>query len=300
MNGDKRQWITVAMVFFLFGWFGGESSSSPPPRADATEVVSAQDASTFDYDPQLPLDIEETYVEDVTDAAIHHVSYASPKGGRVDALLVVPKGEGPFAGVVFLHAGGETMYEFRGEALQLAPLGFESISVNAGSLSSDDSYIRLVINLRRAIDLLLTRSEVDPRRIGYIGHSVGAVWGGVLAGVEKRVQAYVLMGGHPEIGKCAPCRVPVPEYLWASNYIGHAAPAAVYFQFALHDEYISIAAANLYYQLASEPKFIDWYDAYHPLNEEAQIDRINWLRERLASVPVAHTPRPPRRHLRRP
>ena len=40
---------------------------------------------------------------------------------------------------------------------------------------------------------LIARDDVDPERLGYVGHSLGATWGGALAGVEKRVKAFVLM-----------------------------------------------------------------------------------------------------------
>jgi hypothetical protein len=46
----------------------------------------------FDYDSKAPLDVQEAGVEQRGDVAIHDISYASPKGGRVPAYLVVPKG----------------------------------------------------------------------------------------------------------------------------------------------------------------------------------------------------------------
>jgi len=59
--------------------------------------------------------------------------------------------------------------------------------------------VQTVIDLRRAVDVVLSRPGVDPKRIGFVGHSFGATWGGVLAGVEKRIKAYVLMAGLPDI-----------------------------------------------------------------------------------------------------
>ncbi len=65
----------------------------------------AQDAGLlrrFDYD-KTALDLREIGVERRGDIAIHDISYASPKGGRVPAYLVVPKGAGPFAAVIWGH-----------------------------------------------------------------------------------------------------------------------------------------------------------------------------------------------------
>ena len=45
----------------------------------------------------------EVGVEQRGDVAIHDISYASPQGGRVPAYLVVPKGKGPFAAVIWGH-----------------------------------------------------------------------------------------------------------------------------------------------------------------------------------------------------
>ena len=44
----------------------------------------------FDYQQNAPLDAKENGVEDKNGVRIHDISYASPKGGRVTAYLVVP------------------------------------------------------------------------------------------------------------------------------------------------------------------------------------------------------------------
>ena len=49
-----------------------------------------------------------------------------------------------------------------------------------------------VIDLRRAVDLLSLRADVDRKRIGYVGHGFNAHTGAILAGVEIRIDSYVL------------------------------------------------------------------------------------------------------------
>ena len=69
-------------------------------------VAAGQDAAfvhRLDYDRNAPLDIKEAAVEQRDDIAIHDISYASPKGGRVPAYLVLPNGKGPFAAVIWGH-----------------------------------------------------------------------------------------------------------------------------------------------------------------------------------------------------
>jgi len=58
---------------------------------------------SLDYDRNAPLDIKEAGVEQRGDVAVHDISYASPKGGRVPAYLVVPSGKGQFAAVIWGH-----------------------------------------------------------------------------------------------------------------------------------------------------------------------------------------------------
>ena len=53
----------------------------------------------------------------------------------------------------------------------------------------------MIIDLRRAVDLLASRSDVDPERIAYLGVSYGGMMGGLLASIEDRLQAYVLIVG---------------------------------------------------------------------------------------------------------
>jgi formylglycine-generating enzyme required for sulfatase activity/DNA-binding winged helix-turn-helix (wHTH) protein/pimeloyl-ACP methyl ester carboxylesterase len=50
-------------------------------------------------------------------------------------------------------------------------------------------------DIGRSIDYLETRSDIDSRHLGYMGLSLGAVWGPVLTAVEPRFKASVLVGG---------------------------------------------------------------------------------------------------------
>ena len=67
----------------------------------------------------------------------------------------------------------------------------------------------------------------------------------------------------------------------AIHYVGRVAPAALLFQFARRDQFISEQEALRYWSAASEPREIRWYDTDHFFNETARRDRIVWLGERL-------------------
>ena len=85
----------------------------------------------FDYEKKAGLDVKEIGVERRGDIALHDISYASPKGGRVPAYFVVPQGAGPFAAVIWGHWYWEkspmrNRREFLDEAVALARSGVVS------------------------------------------------------------------------------------------------------------------------------------------------------------------------------
>jgi hypothetical protein len=61
---------------------------------------------------------------------VQDVSYLSAGKGRVPGFLVPPGGEGPFAGIVYMHWGGDRT-EFLSEAVLLAKKGAVSLMIDA-------------------------------------------------------------------------------------------------------------------------------------------------------------------------
>lgn len=275
-------------------------------------------ARLYDYDSGLPLDVKETPLFDTNGVRAYDVSYTSPKGGRVTAYLVVPSGTGPFPAVLFGHWGPGTRTEFLPEATLYAEAGAVALLVDypwvrpapwrrdlhqfSDAEGDHRTYVQAVVDLRRGLDLLSARPEVDPRRLGYVGHSYGAQWGAILSAVDDRVKAAVLMGGVPDLAAIllesmdpdvVAVRAKTPkeqldEYLRvnartdAIHYVGHAAPTPLLFQFARHERYFDEAAMIRYAEAASEPKLVKWYHAGHELNDvHALLDRAEWLREHI-------------------
>lgn len=206
------------------------------------------------------------------------------------------------------------------EALSLAKVGVVSLLIDAPFSRAGESkrefdstvtkpkadrdiYVQTVVDLRRGMDLLVSRSDVDPKRIGFVGHSYGAHTGAVLAGVEKRIKAYVIMAGAPSLTEflrtsTLPAIVKTRDSLTKEqqekyfntladvdpiNYISHVAPAALFFQFGKTDGYPTEEKAKLYSEKASNPNLVKFYDAGHALNDEAKRDRATWLREQIGS-----------------
>lgn len=158
-----------------------------------------------------------------------------------------------------------------------------------------DLSIRQVNEIRRGLDLLLAQEHVDKERIAFVGHDFGAMYGAVMAGFDRRVQGYVLMAGTYSFSdwfmygsKLEPdeqkAYIEKMKVLDPTRWIKDAAPAKLYFQFAHSDYYIPERAAMVFFDAASEPKEIAWYDAQHDLKDienDSGRDRLNWLRAQL-------------------
>jgi len=266
----------------------------------------------FDYDQKAPIDVQEVGIQQRGEVAIHDISYASPKGGRVPAYLVVPRGKGPFAAIIWGHwyqEGSEFLNrkEFLEEAVAVAPSGVVSLLIDGpiarpgyklASQPLDESQImyrvQAILDMRRGADLLLARPDVDPKRLAYVGHSYNAATGAFLAGIDKRFKAFALMAGNlsdqvdmkskefqdfrKQVGP-EKFDAFMAKYAWLDQgkYVAHAAPAAVFLQYATKEDFLTPERAREYFAIVSEPKTLKFYDAPHALNAEARRDRVAFL-----------------------
>ena len=249
-----------------------------------------------------------------------HRTTVGPNGGTVTAYLVVPPGAGPFPAVIYGHwcmPGSErkNRTEFLDEAIVLAHSGVISllpdhVIVHPGfvedttplNVQQIEVEVQQNVNLRRAADLLLARKDVDPKRLAYVGHSCDGSAGGFLSGTDRRFKAVVIMAGDLSFGidrktqafqdyrqKVGPDKFDAfaAEYSWmdGANYVSHAAPAAMFLQYASNEPFLNGDLAKRYFEIVSEPKKLKIYDAPHALNAEATRDRIAFLAEQLSFKP---------------
>jgi dienelactone hydrolase len=285
----------------------------PVPREDS-DVYYQDNLALFDYDAGAPLDVQETSTAGIG-VTRTDFTYASPKGGRVSATLLVPEGPGPFAGIVLMHGmpGKRQHVLYTGE--RFARAGAVVIAIDApharpehqqrvsGAIALTEldrqEQIQLVVDLRRAVDLLLARPDVDPLRLAYVGFSYGGAMGGLFAGIEDRLQAYVLVVGDGGLvthttglddvgGGLYALPQEKREAWWDAmwpiepvHFVAHAAPAALLFQSGRQDRAVPLPDAVRYQLAGSEPKDILWYDAGHGLGTEAEHDRAHWLEQHI-------------------
>ena len=143
------------------------------------------------------------------------LSYASDEGDRVPAYLFLPQGRpGRRPAVLALHQttplGKDEPAGLGGAAnlhygLELARRGYVVLVPDYPSLGEyafdfgkskyASGSMKGIVNHIRGVDLLCGRKEVDPQRIGVIGHSLGGHNAMFLAAFDTRIKAAVASCG---------------------------------------------------------------------------------------------------------
>jgi dienelactone hydrolase len=214
-------------------------------------------------------------------ALVQDITYASPKGGLVPAFLVTQPNASSAPAVIFMHWGLGDRHTFLDDAIRLASYGVNSLLIDAPFVRPNSpkdenaDLVQAVVDVRRGIDLLVARKDVDPKRIGFVGLSYGAHVGAMLASAEPRLRALVLAGGlasNSELEK-NPALATYDAEKWINK--PHAAP--VFLQFARNDEYVTHDQAARFIKATSEPSLYKWYEGNHNFNAAARNDRDAWL-----------------------
>ena len=153
--------------------------------------------------------------------------------------------------------------------------------------------IQAIKDLQRAVDVLRSRPNVDDERIAFVGFSWGGATGALLVGIERRLKAAALVVGHagqvslvtgPEGFKnisVLPCarrvafiRAMTP--IEPIRFVGQA-NIPLLLQNGSFDVYVPVYLAEELHAVVPQPRTILWYSAGHGLNQQAVIDRHDWL-----------------------
>lgn len=240
------------------------------------------------------------------------MTYRGRDGERVPAYLVLPPIDGKLPAIVWGHWAmkGSPLRnrgEFLEEAIVMARAGTISLlpdaPFNRSGHVEDNSpeagaavQARQVADVRRGVDYLLSRDDVDGERLAYVGHSFGAGVGAILSGVEPRLKWFVLMTHllhtRDYLLSDAPGAVAAREHLgddferlldeldWADpgNYVARTRAEGALVQLGDGDELIPLEHAFVGYAKIASPKNLAVYPgAGHALDGRARRDRVRWL-----------------------
>lgn len=307
---------TIALAALCMSACGG-SSAGPQTAADSCAVArpefgvaTAAERNVFAYDVNAPLNLQKAVESTTRGVEVSGISFDSPDGGRATGLLFDPVTRSSLRpGIVLMHGMPGTARNVAGYAQQLAEYGAVVIAIDApfarrgGSpvqFSAQDraEQIQLIKDLQRAVDVLRARANVDDERIAYIGFSYGGAMGVLFAGIERRIRTAVLVvadGGlvshftGPEDVNFMTSLSCATRVAWFRDmtpvepirFIGHASPTPLLLQSGRSDNLVPAADAERVQAAAPEPRTIRWYDAGHGLDQQAALDRLDWLRAQI-------------------
>ncbi|MGZ9159436.1 MAG: alpha/beta hydrolase family protein, partial [Nitrospira sp.] len=189
----------------------------------------------------------------------------TPFGYRRVIEMFRPEGEASLAAILYVHwyepeSISSHRTQFEEEAKELARLGAVCISIE--TLWSDRDFflkrtqdddmqnsMEEVVNLRRAMDLLLSQPNVDARRFAYVGHDFGGMYGVLAGSLDGRPTHYVLMASTPRFsdwylylpkieGEARQAFIRQMAEIDPITHIPNLAPANVFFQFATDDFHV--------------------------------------------------------------
>lgn len=222
---------------------------------------SAHRPDPFAYTRSAPLEVRGGgLVASSAWGTIRSLSYAGASGTRVPAYVVAPKRPGRKPAVLFLHGSGGTRFDLVGEAALLARRGLVTMTITYPSDAS--TYRPLVVDARRALDVLSSRPDVDSRRIGVFGFSLGGQLAAILAADDPRPVAVDILGGRGNA---------------VTLYWIRRAHARLFFQAGEHDQVVPHAQLVALMRAApGHPRF-RWYDASHELTHAIDRDLVAWL-----------------------
>lgn len=200
----------LAGFFLLLGGCAVQQSPAPAPTPSCEAFAGES------YCVAAPL---ETKANPPSGEGVHtiDVSFVGASGARVPATLTIPRSEKPVPCVMLIHGLGGSRQDMSLLSLPLIGKGWATLAIDLpahgeritpGDKSLPERSLpelhkiaaSAVIDLRRSIDFLATRPEIDSKRLGVIGISLGAILGADFVALEPRVKAAALWSGGADWG----------------------------------------------------------------------------------------------------
>jgi dienelactone hydrolase len=218
---------------------------------------------------------------------------------NIPATLQLPRADGPVPAVLLLHGFSshkEQMANSIGRALYQRGVGSLAIDLPMhGSrgrvlgtaalknpLALVQSWRTAQRDARTAIQYLVAHSDVDPRRIGIGGYSLGAYLGLVVAAEDRAVRAVALAAGG-DLPSATPfvslVRSVADPIRAARAYTGRP----LFMINGRSDRTVRPDQATALFGAAGEPKELQWYDGGHWPPQSAVDAVADWLAAQLGA-----------------
>jgi dienelactone hydrolase len=166
--------------------------------------------------------------------------------------------------VLFLHGSGGSRLDFASLAALLAENG--AVTMTISQPNDALSFRPLVVNARRALDLLAARPDVDRSRLGLVGYSLGGQTAAILAGDEPRLKAVGIVAGRG---------TPTTVY-WI-----HRTHAKLFFEAGTRDQVVPHAQLVRLIRAAPDDPKVRWYPTGHSMSLAAFEAQDVWQAEQL-------------------
>jgi formylglycine-generating enzyme required for sulfatase activity len=284
----------------------GDQGAMPLNPAEAIPVYKPVGESQFQamlrhyqYD-KTPLDPQVMEVKETGLWRREKISFAGADSTRAFAYLYLPKNASRPLQVIQYYPGSGVDFgltvpdEVEGHAAPYIKSGRAVFAMvlkgyserpqppnytpaSRDSVKLREAVVNKVVDSRRGLDYLVTRSDIDPSKIAFFGVSMNQTRMSLL-GVETRYSAIILMG----------CGYPIPGLIPetdAVNFLPRAKPPKLWIH-GRYDEIIPLkTTAEPFYKLLSEPKRMIAHDGGHIPQLEVSVPLINgWLDETLGPV----------------
>lgn len=250
-------------------------------------------ALLYAYDVGLPLAVDGAPRELAGGLVEERLRYGSVFQGRVPAVLVFHRdAPAPRPALLIQHGLNSGKDDARLALLRAAwaVQGYACMTIDAplhgeradGPLDVLALFARpysgmhfvqqTVIDMRRALDYLATRADVDSRHIGYVGFSMSTFVGVQFVAVEPRVRAACFAMGGAGLFHFIVSRAPaahradhelVAQLVDPLHYAPLIAPRPVLQVNGTNDEVVPAALGHMLHGALKDPKQMIWYPGRH-------------------------------------
>jgi len=220
MRTTRYVWLVCAMLSLgrIYG-NAQEGARLQPIGGEAYKAVII----SYQYDKEVPLEARIVETDEHPEYLREKIVFRGARDNRIPGYLGIPKtGSPPYPIVLQIDGLGGSKGRWwedenwpRGGVLTKALLssGFAVLALDAqyhGERIAENNYepaghllerhwyntlremtVQSIVEYRRAMDYLATRSEIDTTRIGVIGLSMGGMMTFVLSAIDTRIQVSV-------------------------------------------------------------------------------------------------------------